>query len=144
MGASRHQLLSVLRHQAFMAKGLRSLQTLRERPGDGGELQTEQLHCGAGHQAVEVPGWQGLRLLARLQSSEQPRNQHPGGGLRVPDQSILRWVMTLSLWSSLLSLSSLGHWALDQPDISEGHCVQSHLSEGTQEWELSRWVMSLS
>ena len=31
-----------------------------------------------------------------------------------------------------------GHWALDQPDISEGQCVQSHLSEDTQEWELAR------
>ena len=32
----------------------------------------------------------------------------------------------------------LGHWALDQPDISEGQCVQSHLSEDSQEWELTR------
>ena len=32
----------------------------------------------------------------------------------------------------------LGHWALDQPDISEGQCVQSHLGDDTQEWELTR------
>ena len=31
-----------------------------------------------------------------------------------------------------------GHWALDQPDIEDGQCVQSVLRGGRQQWELPR------
>ena len=31
-----------------------------------------------------------------------------------------------------------GHWALDQPDITSGQCVQSVVGEDQQEWELAR------
>ena len=31
-----------------------------------------------------------------------------------------------------------GHWALDQPDIEDGQCVQSVLRGGRQQWELTR------
>ena len=31
-----------------------------------------------------------------------------------------------------------GHWALDQPDISSGQCVQSVVGREQQQWELTR------
>ena len=31
-----------------------------------------------------------------------------------------------------------GHWALDQPDITSGQCVQSVVGEDGQQWELTR------
>ena len=105
MGASRHQLLSVLRHQTLLAEGLRPLQTLRQWPRDCGELQTEQLYRRAGYQAAERKTGAGCRLLAWIQGPEQPGDQHPGRGLWVSDQSVLRWVAFKAV-SSFFKLSS--------------------------------------